>query len=420
MSRQKCWRTSVEHKKHFPTKTLSHKKLSFTTQRVDKIDVTSLFNMRRFMKKQKFTTLILLLLSFIISGCNEEEVVVQEIVTEVPTNPDEPGEVTDPIRTDYSGLISDHQFLGVQDVTDITQREAKIRWDKANDMAVYSVFLKTPEQTKFIGQTKRDNLSIRNLKANTNYQVFVKALDHLGKIDKNQKKISFLTPEWPEFNNNVSLNFAGNNWIQLGKSNEMIKSKSFSVSLWFKTAKNQSNKRIITFHRGQSSGTGFNLMFENDTLTLGYRDEQDAFHKLSHNVVYSDDRWHHVVGTYNKKKFVLYFDGVKASEARDTFRGFGDQTAYIGTYDSNQLHIDASLDEISIWKKALNRRDVEAIYNNGSSFDLAQHSRYRSITHWWRFGDLAGDDETTLTDVYSDTTYPLSGFSAGDFSNDAP
>lgn len=80
------------------------------------------------------------------------------------------------------------------------------------------------------------------------------------------------------------------------------------------------------------------------------------------------DSWHHVVGTYDGTNLKLYVDGIERSSL--AVNGNIDWNPmpyelYIGRYhdDDETYNFDGTIDEVSIWSRALNATEVDDLYH---------------------------------------------------------
>lgn len=334
------------------------------------------------MKTSLLKLMLLLVIATVLVGCDE----------------DDPGVIT---VTETSGFEAEEQclspvsgFQGVSSVTNISQREAVVSWQKVDDAATYSIFLIKDGISSYKG-TQRGNKSTFKLKgliANTSYKVFVRMMDKEGKVDTNQVLFDFSTIPWPTYENSHSISLDGGQVVELPNSDEIITNKKFSISVWFKTNQTQGDARIVNLKR-QGNGTSMNISVDSNSVNLGYRDGDGNFKKLEYNVAYDDNEWHNVVATYNNKKYQLYYDGSKVLELVDTFAGHGAEPAIIGGYQPGGNTFIGSIDEVSLWKTVLGNSKVQEVYNNGESFDLNQHSKYGSLRAWYRFSENANDEK---------------------------
>ncbi|HET7625534.1 MAG TPA: LamG-like jellyroll fold domain-containing protein, partial [Verrucomicrobiae bacterium] len=81
------------------------------------------------------------------------------------------------------------------------------------------------------------------------------------------------------------------------------------------------------------------------------------------------NQWHHLAGTVRKGQFVrLYVDGQLASEVTSFSGDTGDGSSplFIGKRGDGQF-FDGTVDELSIYARALSDAEIQAIYNAGAS-----------------------------------------------------
>jgi hypothetical protein len=54
---------------------------------------------------------------------------------------------------------------------------------------------------------------------------------------------------------------------------------------------------------------------------------------------------------------------------------------------SGANYLDGDLDEVSLWDKSLNSSEISEIFNLSNPANLAEHSAYSNLIHWWGMGD---------------------------------
>lgn len=80
------------------------------------------------------------------------------------------------------------------------------------------------------------------------------------------------------------------------------------------------------------------------------------------------NNWHHIVGTYDGTKMVLYVDGVKQGEkavASPIDTGTGE--SFIGKLGSNSIAMVGRIDEVAVYGTALSEARVKAHYEAGTA-----------------------------------------------------
>ena len=97
----------------------------------------------------------------------------------------------------------------------------------------------------------------------------------------------------------------------------------------------------------------------------------------------------------------MHIDGIRVLDYTGSFSGFGKSPMMLGSYNGQGYFFSGDLDEVSIWKSSLNKRDVKKVFNSGVATNLSVLSSSVSLIHWWRMGDHKKDSETIKYDFIS-------------------
>lgn len=361
------------------------------------------------------TTLSLLSLLFISTACKDN--VSSDNIIERNTN----AGTQDPGDTQNRD-ISPYPFDGVQNIDEVQQTTSKLHWNLTDKAASYHVFLiidKKLEHQISLNHPK-NNIVLKNLVANTEYEVLIRMMDHQGRLDNNQVTMKFTTSNWPPFTNTKSVKFNGSQGLSLGASNSLINNDRYTLSLWFKTDSKQTDKRLINFHALSSAQTAVNLKLDDGKIAADYQDAFGIIKTISTDFAYEDNQWHFLTISYNGKWHTLYIDGKREVSIEDTFIGFGSHAASIGSYSGMQKGFTGYIDEVSVWNSAIGKTDIEELYHNGSPFDLKQHRRIGVLQAWYRMGDNSGDTGTTIKDNHGDFDGSSNSLNSSSIKNEAP
>lgn len=144
---------------------------------------------------------------------------------------------------------------------------------------------------------------------------------------------------------------------------------SLSVSAWIKTAK---STRQAIVSKGNASGqysyeleTGAESNGEPDFYIFNTAD--GAYMRANGNVAVNDDKWHHIVGTYDGTTIKLYVDGkLNASTTTTSGTKVTDSTSpfQIGARtDSATQYFSGNIDAVSVHKRALTDAEILSNYN---------------------------------------------------------
>jgi hypothetical protein len=166
-------------------------------------------------------------------------------------------------------------------------------------------------------------------------------------------------PIWVGGRYGNALSFDGNDYVKLPATNNIISTNTFTVETWFKTTVNHpayggTEGRLVNLHRPNpdASSTALALYLEKDQIGLLYR-SASAHQWVRYAVNYYDNVWHHIAVTYDGTTYILYYDKQVVATKTDTFSGFGDINASLGTYDVTGRFFKGQLDEVRIWGSAL-------------------------------------------------------------------
>ncbi|MFW5895235.1 MAG: LamG domain-containing protein [archaeon] len=190
-----------------------------------------------------------------------------------------------------------------------------------------------------------------------------------------------------------------------------IENDDFSVSFWIKInsyASSTSNQRILIFGHPQDGSNENNFYFwhqnPNKNNTFHFTKLNDSGDNYTTSVSldkFPTGTWVHVVGTFNKtdNEIKLYVDGnlEDTTSTSGTFSTTSDNISINkqsqGGWNDNE--IDANIDEIGIWDRALSSSEVSELYNNGDGLaypfdtgEIFEADLIRQITAQLRLGSL--------------------------------
>jgi hypothetical protein len=167
----------------------------------------------------------------------------------------------------------------------------------------------------------------------------------------------------------------------------LVDEREFSLSLWFRaTESSKGEGRVVNFlHSGNQSSLIFGV--QKDKVFFGYRDQDKKYKRSDYSYDYSDGQWHNLVVTYSADTFQVYLDGEVLNTINDSFLGFGQEKATLGSYKLKSHLFTGDIDEMSAWSVALEKEDVQKIYNDGTPTQLKRHLKHDSLVRWWRMGD---------------------------------
>lgn len=362
---------------------------------------------------KKFNILLVLILSLTITSCKdsitEDSQAEGQVVIQPPVNPSP------------NDQISSIKFPGVEAITDIKQRGFKVSWTPITGAGSYQIFFvtKTGLELQHTVNHPQKSYTFKNLTADTEYKIIVRLMDIEGRIDINENIQTVRTNSWSDYHNNYSVHFYGSSGVLLEKASDILGTKNFTISFWFKTNVSNENKYLFSFHKDFSAQLALAAVTKNDSIGVVYTNTNDETKELVTTFNYQDNKWHHFAVTYNQSWIAIYIDGQRLKKAQDQIIAFGDRPAAIGYSDWSNGFI-GQLDEASIWHTALGRKGISDIYHNGSSFDLNRHSAFHTLKHWYRMGDHNNDNDAHIEDHIGNAHGSPNGVRPVDFRQDAP
>ena len=166
---------------------------------------------------------------------------------------------------------------------------------------------------------------------------------------------------------------------------------TMSVEAWFSTSATSGRGTII---RNSHSGAGFWLARNGTAIEAAiYGSAQGLVSATG----YQDGKWHHAIATADGSNLRLYIDGaqVGSTALSGTLNLVNDAVA-LGTLDTGGEAFSGSIDEVSLYAKALSADQVATHYAAGRSADL-------NLTTSYLYDGLG--NRTDSTDAAGTTTH---------------
>lgn len=192
----------------------------------------------------------------------------------------------------------------------------------------------------------------------------------------------------PKIKNNSWLSVTDKNTsAKIESQSDLLENDNFSISFWFRSVEGQKSEgRIINFlHSGNHSSLIFGV--QKNQVFFGYRDEAKIYKRTNYDFTYGNGEWNHVVISYNNNLYNIYLNGSPIDSIEDSFYGFGEETATLGSYKKSGHIFIGDIDEVSTWKLVLDTDSVSKLYNEGIFSNLRLHPDHQDIARWYRFGD---------------------------------
>jgi len=220
--------------------------------------------------------------------------------------------------------------------------------------------------------------------------------------------------------NSSSLILNGSSQYAAATSASTLSAYPFSFSAWIKTS-SATAQTIVALNRSTVSNVYYRLGL-NATGNVRVEIANTTARAGTSTATVNDGNWHHVVAVFvsNTSK-LIYVDGA-ANGANTNNVSFNTLATTLtvgrngGTAPGN--YFNGRIDEVKVYSSGLGASEVAALYNSGhpidATLDSGSYLSSATLLHWWRFGDVAGDDpETAIGDVKGASTLTPTGLTAG-------
>ncbi|MBF0491558.1 MAG: FG-GAP repeat protein [Deltaproteobacteria bacterium] len=186
-----------------------------------------------------------------------------------------------------------------------------------------------------------------------------------------------------EFSSNaISLDGQNGDYISAADSPSLSLTGPFTLSAWINLASTGQNAGIIEKYEasGPDGINGYRFRVSSGKLEANTL-SGSSLAGVTGTTTVSANTWHHVAAVYDGTNIKVYLDGVLDGSAADTINPTdGASELRIGKYGIDGLagELNTVIDEVAIYKGALNASDVNALYVAGSasdnSFPMDTHS----------------------------------------------
>jgi len=186
-------------------------------------------------------------------------------------------------------------------------------------------------------------------------------------------------------------------YISVPVVNNNLLPQNISISVWCKIPSNYTaNNGIGMLVR--SRFFGYNILYDNSNQNLRFETflngNSTPTSSSSNGIDYSDNNWHHIVGTFNGLANKLYIDGnliSTSNSAQSNIMYASDGIVAFGRDGNNSSSSTAlyqgNLDDIGIWNQALTHQEIQALFYGCSDSLQSQPQNFTaySSTGWANF-----------------------------------
>ena len=167
-------------------------------------------------------------------------------------------------------------------------------------------------------------------------------------------------------------NFDGiNDFIDISNISGLISSQGISLSIWTKNYNpNSSSNQQFLFLIGANPNARILMMDESNQvsgsiLNCNCSDDLYTSHTLNPN------QWTHIALTYNLEigEQKLYINGINMDSQTESMNNYyttNNAAKRIGSYGFNNRYFNGTLDDASIWNRALTEQEIQNLYNSST------------------------------------------------------
>lgn len=168
------------------------------------------------------------------------------------------------------------------------------------------------------------------------------------------------------FNGTQLMNINNGNFPGLLSS----KNNSYSVSMWFKSALNANMDLVDSYNSAeQVTGRVMIRLLSGGNLRCSFMSDGVYYTADTSGLSLFNNNWHHVACVYDRENNEVrtYVDGKLASSYTGDSRfkdiNLGTTNFIIGGATVSSLTLNGSIDELAVFTRALNIKDIKALYN---------------------------------------------------------
>ena len=165
-----------------------------------------------------------------------------------------------------------------------------------------------------------------------------------------------------------AFNFSSNDWVNMSYSSSLDFDSSFSTSYWIKYNVNPTSTMYVIGNHDYTNKNGWGATTYQQKIRFEVYDGS-VQKAVSANAVAVGGTWYHVVMVFDDSanNMYMYIDNVKQSE-ETTVNQISQENnpVWIGAHYNGELYLNAIVDEVGIWSRALSSTEVSDLYNSGS------------------------------------------------------
>lgn len=222
------------------------------------------------------------------------------------------------------------------------------------------------------------------------------------------------------FSNRSSLVLDGvDEYIDFGDNYDFGPATAFTVSMWVKPQNFAAARVFISKSSIDANVFGWVISHTTAGKILLQMRAPSQLRSFTFSQILTAGVWQHLVFTYaggnNLNGSKVYIDSVVGSTPPSqpiTNSWTHTDPLFVGKR-SNSFFYSGSVNQVSIWDKALSQTEIDEVYNSGKPKDLKRHSAVANILSWWEFSKSL--NFPTEVDLINSIDGTLVNMEAGDY-----
>ncbi|MFC2174791.1 LamG domain-containing protein [archaeon] len=160
----------------------------------------------------------------------------------------------------------------------------------------------------------------------------------------------------------------GNNYSDAANIGNFNDNFSFSVWVQLNDISSSSTNAILDKGSPHTTGYGWTLTYLSNRYRMYIRNLTGGW-MTTVEVTETDNNWHHIVGTYDHNRLIIYKDGVVGNNVSETRNiKYNTNPFRIGRYSYGGYPtrcLNGTVDEVKLYERALSADEVLEMYNEG-------------------------------------------------------
>lgn len=177
--------------------------------------------------------------------------------------------------------------------------------------------------------------------------------------------------KWSAGKFNSGLEFPGvsGNFVNI-PHNELLNLTTFTITYWCKMGITAGWQIPVAKANGANRNFDFQTPAGGGTVSLYFTQGASQWKGADGKTSITNEKWHHIAGTYDLENLRIYIDGVMEKESK--FKGAPDSVDTPMTFgDMENAHpMLGILDEVGIFNKAFSAEDIKSIMDRGLDFSV--------------------------------------------------